>query len=203
MKKLLLLLIATALFACKPEKPKSGKTPEVYTATFETTSGDFEIEVTRAWAPIAADRFYQLVNSGFYDGEPVYRVVEGFVAQFGSISGTKMKPWKDKVMQDEPLLQKNKKGYVSFARQGKQSRSTDVFINFKDNVSLDTLTVDGLRGYTPFGRVTTGMETVEELYADYGELVMQHPESFATATKFKKAFPNLDYIEKAYISSGE
>lgn len=203
-QKLLPLLAVIILFAaCKPETPKSGKTPEVYTATFETLRGDFEIEVTRAWAPIAADRFYQLVNSGFYDGEPAYRVVEGFVAQFGSIDGAKMKPWKQKIMPDEPLLQKNKKGFVSFARQGKESRSTDVFINLKDNGSLDTLMVDGLRGYTPFGRVTDGMETVEGLYSGYGEMVMQHPEMFTSKSKFIKAFPSLDYIEKAYISSGE
>lgn len=203
MKNILILILSITLFSCKKELPKSDKTPEVYTATFETNRGDFNIQVTRAWSPAAADRFYELVQSGFYDGEPAYRVVEGFVAQFGSVSPAKMKPWKQKTLPDEPMQQQNKKGYVSFARAGKNSRSTDVFINLKDNISLDTITVDGVRGYTPFGKVAAGIETVEQLYSGYGELTMQHPEMFATEAKFRKAFPKLDRINKAYISANE
>ena len=138
--------------------------PPEYRARFSTSAGDFVIEVKREWAPIGADRFYNLVRSGYYDGIKFFRVISGFMAQFGihgdpQVSAT----WRNERIADDPVRQTNTRGMVSFATAGPGTRTTQVFINFGDNRRLDGM------GFSPFGKVVEGMDVVDRLYAEYGE----------------------------------
>jgi peptidyl-prolyl cis-trans isomerase A (cyclophilin A) len=143
----------------------AAKAPDVFEAKFTTTKGDFVVEVHRDWAPNGADRFYNLVASGFYDDVRFFRVVDGFMVQWGisgdpAVSGK----WRSANITDDPVKQSNKRGYVTFAKTGApNSRSTQVFINFVDNSRLDPT------GFAPFGQVTKGMDVVDSLYKGYGE----------------------------------
>lgn len=140
------------------------KAPDTYQAKFETTKGDFVIEVNRAWAPIGADRFYNLVKNGYYDEQRFFRTVPGFMVQFG-IHGdpTVSKGWRSASIQDEAPKESNKKGFVTFAKGGPNSRTTQVFINYGDNSRLDAM------GFPPFGKVVEGMSVVEKLHGGYGD----------------------------------
>jgi peptidyl-prolyl cis-trans isomerase A (cyclophilin A) len=174
---LLLSCTALAAFAAgqadsKPDIAKlanpaglSEKAPDVYRARFETTKGAFVIEVTRAWAPLGADRFYNLVKNGYYSGCRFFRVVADFMVQFGINGDPKLNTvWRQARIQDDPVKQSNKRGFVSFATSGANSRTTQVFINFSDrNVQLDGM------GFAPFGKVVEGMNIVERLYSGYGD----------------------------------
>jgi peptidyl-prolyl cis-trans isomerase A (cyclophilin A) len=158
----------TAAPAAKPSlmNPASmrAKAPDVYKVKFTTTKGDFVIEVTRAWAPLGADRFYNLVQNGFYDNAAFFRVLKGFMAQFGiSANPAVSRVWRSATIKDDPVKQSNHRGYVSFATAGPNTRTTQVFINYGDNVSLDR------SGFSPFGRVVEGMAVVDALYGGYGE----------------------------------
>src|SRR5690242_3774867 len=135
--------------------------PATYKARFETSKGSFVIEVTRAWAPKGADRFYNLVKNGFYDNVRFFRVLSGFMAQFG-INGSPaiQARWREAVIQDDPATHSNKRGTISFATSGPNSRTTQVFINFGDNSALDGM------GFSPFGHVVSGMNVVDKLYAE-------------------------------------
>ena len=178
--------------------------PETFKAKFETSKGDFVIEVHRAWAPLGADRFYNLVKSGFFDDVRFYRVVSNFMVQFG-INGDPAvaAAWSAARIADDPMAkQSNNRGYVTFAHAGKNTRTTQVFINFNDNGSkLDS------QGFPPFGRVTSGMNVVDKLYSGYGDLKEMPggsgPSSRQTAAEgnayLNKSFPKLDYIKKASI----
>ncbi len=141
------------------------KAPDVYRAKFETTKGAFVIEITRAWAPLGADRFYNLVKNGYYDGCRFFRVVADFMVQFGINGDPKLNTvWRQARIQDDPVKQSNKRGYVSFATSGPNSRTTQVFINFSDrNAQLDGM------GFAPFGKVVEGMNIVDRLYSGYGD----------------------------------
>jgi peptidyl-prolyl cis-trans isomerase A (cyclophilin A) len=142
----------------------TAKAPDSFKAKFTTTKGDFVIEVHRDWAPNGADRFYNLVRMGFYDDTRFFRVIEGFMAQFG-ISGdpaVAMK-WQERGIPDDPIKQSNKPGFVTFAQRGApNTRSTQVFINFGDNSRLDG-------SFAPFGRIVQGMEVADSIYKGYGE----------------------------------
>src|SRR5271156_2322914 len=130
--------------------------PATYQVKFTTTKGDFTLTVTRAWAPLGADRFYNLVKHHFYDNATVFRVVPNFVAQFGlSAYPPVSAAWKNANLTDDPVTQSNKKGYITFATAGANTRTTQVFINLVDNARLDRL------GFAPFGQVTDGMNAVE------------------------------------------
>jgi peptidyl-prolyl cis-trans isomerase A (cyclophilin A) len=174
--------------------------PATYKAKFETTKGDFVIEVTRAWAPLGADRFYNLVKNGFYDDVRFFRVLSGFMAQFG-INGNPavMSAWRNAPIKDDPVKQSNKRGYVTFATAGPNTRTTQVFINFGDNSGLDG------QGFTPFGRVISGMDVVDKLYAGYGEGAPRGngPDQGQIQSQgnryLERDFPKLDYIKKATI----
>lgn len=147
-------------------KPASLKAqaPAIYKAKFTTTKGDFVIEVTRAWAPLGADRFYNLVKNGFYTDAAFFRVLPGFVAQVGIPARPDVaRVWSAAHIADDPVTQSNLRGYVTFATSGPNSRTTQIFINYGDNTGLDT------RGFAPFGRVIEGMEVLEQLYSGYGE----------------------------------
>jgi peptidyl-prolyl cis-trans isomerase A (cyclophilin A) len=177
------------------------KAPDKFLAKFDTSKGVFVVEVHRDWAPLGADRFYNLVKNGFYDDCRFFRVLDDFMAQVG-INGTPaiQSNWRNATIQDDPVKQSNKRGFVTFAKSGApNSRSTQVFINFKDNSTLDK------SGFAPFGQVTSGMDVVDKLYSGYGEGAPsgKGPEQGKVQMEgnayLTKDFPKLDYIKKATI----
>jgi cyclophilin family peptidyl-prolyl cis-trans isomerase len=204
MKYVLISIAAILLICCSKSTfdPKwtKKKAPPTYTARFETSQGNFDLRVTRAWSPQAADRLHQLLKHHFYDHQLFYRVVPNFVVQFGNIDTIITKKWDKFKVVDEPVLKSNLKAYVSFARAGKETRGNDLFINLKDNVRLDTVSPEGVRGYPVLGYVTNGMNVVEKLYSEYGNKTMDVYDSLsADRKKYLSLFPKLDSITKAYI----
>ena len=138
--------------------------PPRFAVRFETTAGDFTVEVHRSWAPLGADRFYNLVRAGYYDDTRVYRVVPGFMAQFG-IHGDPFvhRAWSRAPLRDDPVTQSNTRGRVTFAKAGRNSRTAEIFISTVDNSRLDT------DDFAPFGEVVEGMETVDAFHGGYGD----------------------------------
>ena len=173
------------------------KAPENFQVTFHTTKGDFVVDVTRSWAPLGADRFYNLVKHGFFTGAPFFRVVPGFVVQFGlSASPAVNKVWADADIKDDPVTQRNVPGSLVFATAGPNTRTTQLFINLGDNSSgLDR------QGFAPFGKVTSGMDVVQKIYPGYGERPDQGMITSQGSAYFSKAFPNLDLINSAVVTS--
>jgi peptidyl-prolyl cis-trans isomerase A (cyclophilin A) len=173
------------------------KAPEKYQVKFVTTRGDFTVTVTRAWAPLGADRFYNLVRRHFYDNASVFRVVPSFVAQFGISSYPAVtNAWKGTDIKDDPVTQSNKKGYITFATAGPNTRTTQVFINLRDNTSLDS------RGFAPFGVVEDkGMNVVEMFYDQYGDNAGIDQGKIEAQGKayLDKSFPKLDTIKSATL----
>lgn len=176
------------------------RAPNTFKARFDTSKGPFVIEVHRDWAPIGADRFYNLVSNGYYDDTRFFRVIDGFMAQIG-INGTPsvQAMWRTATIKDDPVKQSNKRGFVSFANAGPDSRSTQFFISFVDNARYDRL------GFAPFGQVTSGMDVVDQLYTGYGDgppqgtgPVQQKIQTEGNAYLVKE-FPKLDYVKKATI----
>lgn len=176
------------------------ESPSTYIVRFETTKGFFDVEITKSWSPLAADRFYQTVQHSFFNGAIFYRVVPNFVVQWGNTYAFQLKQWEPYKIPDEPVIQSNLRGYMSYARSGKETRGSTLFINLKDNQRLDTVMANGVKGYPPFGKVIKGMEIVDSLYAGYGGTTMA---KFDTLQKypelFMKQFPKLDKINRAYI----
>jgi len=168
--------------------------PATYKAKFDTSKGPFVIEVHRAWAPKGADRFYNLVKNGFFDETRFFRVVPDFMVQFG-IHGDPaiQKNWANANIQDDSKNQSNKKGFVTFATRGPNTRTTQIFINYKDNGFLDS------QGFTPFGQVVTGMEVVEKINNQYGEKPNQGSIQSEGNAYLNKDFPKLDFVKKATI----
>jgi peptidyl-prolyl cis-trans isomerase A (cyclophilin A) len=171
------------------------KAPATYKAKFDTSAGTFVIQVHRDWAPLGADRFYNLVKNGFFDDARFFRVIDNFMVQFGINGNTAVQQaWLNTQLKDDPVKQSNKTGYVTFATAGPNTRTTQVFINFKDNAGLDR------QGFAPFGEVTSGMDVVNKLYSGYGEkpnagnAYLMKGNAYVT-----KEFPKLDYIKKATI----
>ena len=148
-----------------PDHPESNATaPAQFRVAFETTKGRFVVEVHRDWAPHGADRFYNLVRNGYYDGNRFFRVVDGFVAQFGMNGDPAVnEAWDMAAIPDDPDNEMNTRGRITFAHGGPETRTTQLFINLGDNLNLDTM------GFPPFGEVVEGMEVVESLHADYGD----------------------------------
>ena len=182
-----------------PKSPDMNKeAPPKYLAKFSTSKGDFTIEVNRSWAPRGADRFYHLVRAGFYDGQRLFRVVPGFVVQWG-ISGSPevSRAWQNATIPDDPVRHSNTPGTISFATAGPNTRTTQVFVNLGRNPALDT------QGFAPFGLVTSGMGVIAKLYHGYGEKPSSaQPQIAAQGEAFLgKAFPKLDTILKARIVS--
>jgi peptidyl-prolyl cis-trans isomerase A (cyclophilin A) len=203
---LLWILTCTGFMSCQQKMFRTRWTlttaPEQFAARFETSKGDFDIQVTRSWSPKAADRFYQLIRHRFFDSLYFYRVVPGFVAQFGSMDTVVIQKWKSVIIPDEPVLQGNQTGRISFARTGKDSRGADLFINLKNNNRLDTITYNTVKGFPAFGEVTRGMETVNQLYGGYGDSVMAGKNSmYKNPVRFLQTFPLLDRIYTARIIS--
>ncbi len=174
--------------------------PAVYKAKFDTSKGTFVIEVHRDWAPNGADRFYNLVKNGFFDNARFFRVISGFMVQFGINADPKLSSiWREARIKDDPVRQSNKRGLITFATAGPNTRTTQVFINFADNNMLDR------QGFAPFGQVVSGMPIVDALYSGYGEGAPggQGPEQGRIQQEGNayliKQFGKLDYIEKATI----
>jgi len=168
--------------------------PATYKAKFDTSKGPFVIEVHRAWAPKGADRFFNLVKNGFFDDTRFFRVVPDFMVQFG-LNGDPaiQRNWANANIPDDPKNQSNKKGFVTFATRGANTRTTQVFINFKDNGFLDA------QGFTPFGQVVSGMEVVEKINSQYGEKPNQGAIQNEGNAYLNKEFPKLDFVKKATI----
>ena len=200
--------LALSLSSCSSETRKEAKrvgkldapAPATYRVKFETSKGLFVVEVTRAWAPRGADRFYTLINERFYDEARFFRVVRNFVVQFG-INGNPSvsRFWSNLRILDDPVRESNRKGYLSFAMAGPASRTTQVFINLRDNKPLDKM------GFAPLGRVVEGMDVVESLYNSYGDAPPRGsgPDQGMIETKgneyLESRFPRLDYIKTARI----
>jgi len=176
------------------------KAPDTFRADFVTSAGTFVIEVHRDWSPNGADRFYNLVKHGFYDNCRFFRVIPNFMVQFG-INGDPAvsAAWANARIPDEPVKQSNVRSNVSFAKGGPNSRSTQVFINYRDNGKAGSM-LDA-QGFSPFGQVISGMDVVDKLYGEYGENAQrQSPRISAEGNSFlAKQFPKLDYIKKATI----
>jgi peptidyl-prolyl cis-trans isomerase A (cyclophilin A) len=172
------------------------KAPATYKVKFTTTKGDFVVEVTRAWAPIGADRFYNLVKNGFYSNVVLFRVVSGFVVQFGINGDPKISaPWSHATIPDDSVAQSNKRGTITYATAGPNTRTTQVFINLGDNSRLDG------QGFAPFGEVVEGMDVIEKLDSEYADQPTGAQDQIeAKGNAFLKAsFPNLDSIKTAVI----
>ena len=176
--------------------------PATYKVNFDTSAGSFQVEVTREWAPQGADRFYNLVKNGFYDGARFFRVIKGFMVQFGINGDPALNTaWRGARIPDDPRgKQSNKRGYITFAHAGPNTRTTQVFINFGDNANLDA------QGFPPFGAVSAGgMAVVDKINGEYGEGAPngRGPDQGRVQTEgnayLQKEFPKLDYIKKATI----
>jgi peptidyl-prolyl cis-trans isomerase A (cyclophilin A) len=180
-------------------KQATAEAPAKYQAKFATTKGDIVIEVTRDWAPRAADRFYNLIKLGFYDNQAFFRVVPDFVVQFGINGDPKVAAaWREAYINDEMVKESNKKGTLTFAKRGPDTRTTQIFINLKDNPDLDE------DGFAAFGKVVQGMEVVAKLYSEYGEQPSSGGGQLLIFEKgndyLKEKFPKLDYIKTATIA---
>ena len=177
-------------------KPASltGQAPESYQVKFETTAGDFTVKVTRAWAPLGADRFYNLVKHGYFDGAAFFRVVPGFIVQFGLGPHPEVNhAWRSANFKDDPVKESNRPGTITFATAGPNTRTTQLFINFGNNTFLDK------QGFSPFGEVTEGMDSVKKIHAGYGEKPDQGQITSQGNAYVEKNFPKLDTIKATKI----
>lgn len=208
---LLLVFILAACGGARGTDPVDGSTPsdggtpvdggstgdgavaDTFQVEFTTSKGTFVVEVHRSWAPLGADHFRALVASGFYDQCRFFRIVPGFVVQFG-INGTPATNamWTTPI-HDDPVMQSNTRGYVTYATSGPNTRTTQLFVNYGNNASLDSM------GFAPFGIVISGMDVVDSFDAEYGEMPNQGQITSVGNSYLMSSFPNLDYIVSARI----
>ena len=177
------------------------RAPDTVRVRFETSKGPFVVEAYRDWAPIGVDRFYQLAHNGFFDGVRFFRVLDGFMAQFG-LSGDPAitAAWHEKMLPDDSVKHSNVRGTITFAKMSRpNSRTTQLFINYRDNSNLDAM------GFAPFGVVTEGMAVVDSLYKGYGEgapdgMGPDQERASAQGNEYlQHDFPKLDYVTKATV----
>lgn len=190
-------LLAISTTACRKPEPKI-VVPDVFRVKFETSQGDLIVEVTRAWAPHGVDRFHELIRMRYFDEGRFFRVVPGFVAQFGVNRDFKVHDvWRNFFIVDDPPVQKNLRGTLAYAQSGPATRATEIFINLADNAALDE------QRFVPFAKVIEGMDAVDKLYSGYGEM---RPEGKyidpgrveeETNEYLVQRFPKLDYIKRA------
>lgn len=183
-----------------PPGDAEARAPSVFLTRFETSKGPFVIETRRSWAPRGADRFHQLVQSGFFDNTRFFRVVTSFMVQFGAHGDPGVNAaWESLTIPDDSVTRSNRRGFVSFAMAGPDTRTTQIFINLIDNTQLDAM------GFAPFGQVVEGMAVVDSLYADYGD---SPPSGFGPDQArlmregnayLEKEFPKLDFIRTARV----
>ena len=194
---------ARAAAALKNPAALKEQAPATFRAAFDTSAGLFVVEVRRAWAPNGADRFYNLVKNGFYDDARFFRVIRGFMVQFGIHADPAVSAvWRNARIPVDPVKETNRRGTITYAMAGSpDTRTTQVFINFQNNASLDK------QGFAPFGEVVTGMDVVDKLYGDYGEGAPSGKGPSRAGSRRKetrtsiKSFPNLSYIKKATIET--
>ncbi len=174
--------------------------PSTFRVRFETSEGDFVVQADRDWAPLGVDRFYNLAGAGFFDDSRVYRVVDGFVAQFGLNADPYVnQAWKTEYLVDDPVTHSNTRGRVTFAKGGRHSRTTEIFINLRDNPQLDD------NGFAPIGEVVEGMDVVERLHAAYGDGPPRGEGPYQAMVEARgnvyldAEFPELTRIERATI----
>jgi peptidyl-prolyl cis-trans isomerase A (cyclophilin A) len=178
----------------------AGRAPDTVRVRFETSKGPFTVEAYRSWSPRGVDRFYHLVRLGYYDDVRFFRVIAGFMAQFGLHGNPRVwKLWEAREIPDDPVVQSNRRGTITFATRGPNTRNAQLFINYRDNGNLDAM------GFSPFGVVVDGMNVVDSLYSDYGE---GSPDGAGPSQErlgaegneyLKRDFPKLDYIVKATV----
>jgi len=192
-------IVALVLSAChKP--PAKVVVPEVFRVSFDTSQGEFIVEANRTWAPHGVDRFHELLRMHYFDQNRFFRVIPGFIAQFGAHRDFNVHAtWRNLLIVDDPPIEKNLRGTLSYAKSGPSTRATEMFINLADNASLDT------DGFVPFAKVVQGMEVVDKLYSGYGEM---RPEGKwidrarveeETNEYLVQRFPKLDYIKQARV----
>jgi peptidyl-prolyl cis-trans isomerase A (cyclophilin A) len=170
------------------------KAPETFTVKFTTTKGDVVIRVTRSWAPLGADRFYNLVRAGFFTDAAFFRVIPGFMAQFGiSARPDVAAAWQNAKITDDPVTQSNRRGTITFATAGPNTRTTQLFINYGNNAALDS------QGFAPFGEVIEGMDVVDKINAEYREQPDQGRIQAQGKAYLDRSFPRLDRITAAVI----
>ncbi|MCW5963234.1 MAG: peptidylprolyl isomerase [Bryobacterales bacterium] len=182
----------------RPAQPEPARVPardpNVFLVRFETTKGDIDIECHKDWAPLGAARFRELVETGYFDGARFFRVVPGFVVQFGlAASPVITAKWDGSELKDDPVLQSNKRGYITFATAGPNTRTTQIFINLGENARLDGM------GFAPFGRVIRGMDAVDSIDSRYGEQPQQPRIEDEGEAYLQQNFPNLDKIVRARV----
>ena len=177
--------------------------PSLFDARFETTKGQFVVTVHRDWAPLGADRFYNLVAAGYYDGVRFHRVLEGFIAEFGIHGDPYVNVvWRKELIPEDPILESNSRGRVTFSKSGPNARTVQVFVSYRDNSTLDE------QGFAPFGEVVRGMEIVDALYAEYGDgpprgAGVYQAMAIARGNAYlDEEFPELDRIIRATIEPG-
>ena len=204
MKKILYLLLISLIVTCSPkifkEKWTQKQSPEQFKARFETTQGDFDIIAKRGWSPQGVDRLYQLIKSEFYTDIALFRVIPEFVVQFGINNDSILNnSWGKYKIADEAVLQKNDSMAISFARDGVNSRTTQIFINLKDNHRLDTVNYNDVKGFPVIAKITKGMETVHKFNSTKDNVPDQDSINKYGNDYLKRNYPKLDYIKKAYI----
>lgn len=195
--------LSASVASAQPAKPNlrnpasmKEQAPAVYKVNFDTSAGTFVVEVHRDWAPKGADRFYNLVKNGFYDNVRFFRVIPGFMVQFGMHGNPAVQSaWTFARIPDDPVKESNKRGYITFAMAGPNTRTTQVFINYANNAGLDK------QGFAPFGKVISGMDVVDKLNATYGAKPGDDQGNIAAGGNayLEKMYPKLDYIKKATI----
>lgn len=174
----------------------TAQAPDSFVAEVLTSEGPVEVTFHRSWSPLAVDRAYTLLSNGFYAGARIYRVEPGFVVQWG-FSGDPVADslWKEHSLADEPVVESNVRGVVSFARAGPETRSYTLFVNLADNVRLDALEAGGVRGYPPIGRITAGLAVVDGFYPAYRDPAPRQDSIAAFGNDYlRRSFPQLDSI---------
>lgn len=189
--------VALSTAACQKE-PEKILVPDVFRVKFQTSQGDFVVEATKAWAPRGVDRFHELVQIRYFDEGRFFRVIPGFIAQFGVNKDYDVHDkWRKFFIVDDPPKEKNVRGTLAFAQSGPNTRATEIFINLGDNAKLDA------EGFVPFAKVVEGMDVADKFYAGYGELRPEGKEidpgrlEEGTNAYLIPHFPKMDYIKRA------
>ena len=206
MKKILGLIVLISFFSCSSklfkEKWTKEEAPSYFKARFETTQGNFDIEAKRVWSPEGVDRLYQLIKNEFYTDIAIFRVVPGFVAQFGIHNDSLVNSsWRRFKIADEEVVESNDFMTISFARGGVKTRTTQIFINLKKNKRLDALAYSGVKGFLVIAKVISGKDNILKFYDGYGDRLGMRQDSLNRYgnTFIRTNYPEIDFIKKAYI----
>ena len=206
MKKILGLIVLISFFSCSSklfkEKWTKEEAPSYFKARFETTQGNFDIEAKRVWSPEGVDRLYQLIKNEFYTDIAIFRVVPGFVAQFGIHNDSLVNSsWRRFKITDEEVVESNDFMTISFARGGVKTRTTQIFINLKNNKRLDALAYSGVKGFPVIAKVIAGKDNILKFYDGYGDRLGMRQDSLNRYgnTFIRTNYPEIDFIKKAYI----